>query len=158
VDAELLSHLKNIGIWVSAQPNFAARWSVPGGLNEERLGPERLKLCNAYHSLIDQGIPLAFGSDCMPLDPIFGLRGAIYHSVFEQRIPPLEAVMAYTKNGNSMLGESARFGSIEPGKVADLVILSHDPMVTDESDFIKLNVSGTIFNGKLVYNTDLKIL
>ena len=53
-----------------------------------------------------------------------------------------------------MLNLDSDFGSIEPGKKADLVILSADPMV--EKDFTVVTVMGTIINGEMVYNNGLE--
>ncbi len=46
------------------QPNFPGEWGGPDGMYEHRLGPERLKLNNPYRKLLDEGIIVAFGSDC----------------------------------------------------------------------------------------------
>jgi predicted amidohydrolase YtcJ len=149
----LLVELKDLGVWLSMQPNFAGRWSIPGGLNEVRLGRERLKWCNAYKSVLDNGLPMVFGSDSMPLDPLFGIESALSHPVQEQRITPEQAIRGYTQSAYNLLGIDTMFGSITPGKIADLVILTADPVA--EMDFDKIQVVGTICNGELVYNKGL---
>jgi predicted amidohydrolase YtcJ len=153
IDSELLDELKNLGIVVSAQPNFAGRWSNPGGLNEQRLGKKRLMRCNAYKEFINKEIPVVFGSDSMPLDPIFGLRSAVFHPIKNQSVTPLEAVKAYTQNCYKIFKLDSKFGSIEPGKMADLVILTNDPI--EEPNFDKIKIAGTIINGKIVYSNGL---
>jgi predicted amidohydrolase YtcJ len=158
IDDKLLGELKRIGICVSAQPNFAGRWSVPGGLNETTLGELRLQKCNAYRSFIENKIQLVFGSDCMPLDPIFGINSAIFHPIQNQRIPPEVVIKAYTYGCYKLLNLESKFGTLEPGKLADLVILSRNPIVTPESEFVDIKVSGTIFSGEVVYSDGLKFL
>lgn len=158
VDQSLIDEIKNLGIIISAQPNFAGRWSVPNGLNEQRLGISRLAMCNAYKSFIDNEIPMIFGSDCMPLDPIFGIKSAIQHPIKDQRITPFESVRAYTQTCYGILGKESIFGSIEQGKIADLVVLNKNPMDLRSFNNDDLEVTGTIFNGELVYSNGLKIL
>lgn len=157
LDNELLKELHELGIWASVQPNFAGRWSVPGGLNEQRLGKERLARCNAYKTISDNNIPLSFGSDSMPLGPIFGIKSAIFHPVEGQRISPLHAIKAYSQNGYALLDQESIFGSITPGKFADIVILNKDPSNTSNSEFDDIKIIGTIFNGELVYSDGLEI-
>ncbi len=153
IDDDLIKDLKTTGLWVSAQPNFAGRWSGPGALNEQRLGPERLGRCNAYRTLMNNDIPVIFGSDCMPLDPIFGVKSAIFHPVLKQRLEPERVVRAYTQTWFKLL-KNEKFGTIEDGKTADLLILNNDPFLIDEQEFEALKVVGTIFNGRLVFNDD----
>jgi predicted amidohydrolase YtcJ len=153
IDSELLDELKNLGIVVSAQPNFAGRWSNPGGLNEQRLGKKRLMRCNAYKEFINKEIPVVFGSDSMPLDPIFGLRSAVFHPIKNQSVTPLEAVKAYTQNCYKIFKLDSKFGSIEPGKMADLVILTKDPIT--EPNFDEIKIAGTIIDGNIVYSKKL---
>ena len=150
INAGLLSALKDSGVFVSVQPNFAGRWSNPDGLNERRLGIERLAKCNAYKEFIERDISIIFGSDSMPLDPLFGIKSAIFHPIEAQRIPPIDAVKAYTQTCYKLLNLDSKFGSIIPGKVADLVILTGDPLF--EKDFKNIQVAGTIINGEVVYS------
>lgn len=152
IDDGLLNEIKNLGIIVSAQPNFAGRWSGPGGLNEKRLGKDRLLRCNAYKEFLDSKIPLIFGSDSMPLDPLFGIKSAIFHPIHEQRISPIDAIKAYVQNYYKIFNLESNFGSIEPGKVADLVILTADPFIIGEGTFDKIQVVGTIINGEIVFS------
>jgi len=149
IDDSLLSTLKRLGIYASLQPNFAGRWSAPGGLNEKRLGSERLARCNAYKDFLKKGIPIVFGSDSMPLDPLFGIKSAIYHPIRNQRLQPFDAVKAYVQNCYKILGLDSKFGSLVPGKIADLVILTGDPFQDQNLD--KIEVAGTIIDGELVY-------
>ena len=73
------------------------------------------------------GIPLAFGSDGMPLDPLYGIRSAMNHPTATERLDFTEALSAYTLTAASAGCIDHLTGSLEPGKQADLVILSADP-------------------------------
>jgi predicted amidohydrolase YtcJ len=155
IDDELLKDLKETGLIVSSQPNFAGRWSLPGGMNEQRFGPKRLKRCNAYRTIVEAGIPVVFGSDCMPIDPLFGIRSAVYHPLQEQRLTPDQAIRAYTQNWYKLM-KKIEFGIINESKIADLVILNLDPFLADEQKFEELKVVGTIFDGKIMFDEGLK--
>jgi predicted amidohydrolase YtcJ len=89
-------------------------------MNAQRLG-ERLAHCNAYRTLLEAGIPMAFGSDCMPLDPLYGIRSAIEHPVTGERIAPRKARELYASAPRRLAG-------IHPAPAsADLAVLSDVP-------------------------------
>jgi hypothetical protein len=144
---DLVERLAASRLHVCVQPNFAGRWSVPGGMNEQRLGAARLRHCNAYRSLHRAGIPLAFGSDCMPLGPLFGLRSAVQHPVPEERLDAAVALDLYTRSSTELLFAEEQLGRIAPGMAADMVVLSHDLNEAWES----LRVEATFHAGRLVH-------
>ncbi len=145
---DLVTRLARTGLWACMQPNFASRWSQPGGMNEQRLG-ERLAHCNAYRTLLDAGVPIAFGSDCMPLGPLYGLQSAVGHPVEAQRISPAIALELYTAAAADCAHASSRFGRIRPGLWADLVVLDRDPL--DAAQLADAQVDATFVGGKRVY-------
>lgn len=132
---DLVQRLAKSGLWTCMQPNFAARWSKPGGMNEQRLG-ERLEHCNAYASVHDAGVPLAFGSDCMPLGPLFGLSGATQHPVVAERLSGALALEFYTRTASELLFAEHIHGAIRPGLAADLVLLRGDPTSTEPAQVV----------------------
>jgi len=146
--------IKRLGIIPSMQPNFIGEWGQSGGMYEQRLGPKRLKFSNPYRKLLDEGITVAFGSDCgycppWPFNPLYGLWSAINHPIEEHQITLEEAVKCYTLNGAYASFEETIKGSIEPGKLADITILSED-LTTIASDRIKdVTVDLTMVNGKI---------
>jgi predicted amidohydrolase YtcJ len=73
----------------------------------------------------------------------------------DQRITPLEALKAITINGTYQYGEQANKGSIEAGKLADLVILDKDPLTVPPMAIKDINVVETIKEGKTVYKASL---
>jgi predicted amidohydrolase YtcJ len=133
------------------------RWAA------KRIDPERIKTTHAYRSLLDAGAVLAFGSDwpVAPMVPIMGIYAAATRRTLdgknpngwipEQKITVAEAVHAYTIASAYAEGEEAIKGSIEPGKLADLVVLSNDIFHIDPVDIEKVKVETTIFNGNVVY-------
>jgi predicted amidohydrolase YtcJ len=123
----VIDRLAATGAWACVQPNFARRWSQPGGMNEQRLGRERLQHCNVYRSLQDASVPLAFGSDCMPLGPLYGLQAAVQHPLAHQRLLPEQALHYYTSTPAAMCFGETGAGLLQPGQRADLAVVRGDP-------------------------------
>ena len=109
------------GMLFSMQPNFTARWQHRGDLYESVLGWERAERLNPYRRVASTG-QLLFGSDCMPLDPWLGLRGAMTHPLESERLSLREALLAYS--GSSAAGVRFPFGQgrLSAGEPADLLI------------------------------------
>jgi predicted amidohydrolase YtcJ len=108
-------------------------------------------MANRIGDLLRLGIEVAFGSDCMPLSPIEGIKGACGHPEQEQRISVEEAIRAYTLGSAYAAFDENVKGSLESGKLADFVILSGDPRVVDGLE--GLRVDATIVGGQPVYSS-----
>ena len=130
---------------------------------EKRIGPARAKGTYAFRSLLDTGAVLAFGSDwsVAPLDPVLGIYAAATRRTLdgknpggwvpEQKITVEEAVRAYTVgSAYAEFAENAK-GTITPGKLADLVILSQDIFKIDPAAIENVRVTMTITGGRVVY-------
>ncbi len=156
---KLIQRIKELGIVLSMQPNFVGEWGQPGGMYEQRLGSNRLNLCNPYKQLLDENITVAFGSDCgycppWPFNPIFGLWSAVNHPIEKSRISLEEAVKCYTLNGAFASFEENIKGSIEPGKLADITILSED-LTSLPNEVIKdVKVVLTMLDGKIQWRAN----
>ncbi|MFC4544031.1 amidohydrolase [Halosolutus amylolyticus] len=138
------------GIVASMQPNFH-RWAQEGGLYDQRLGVERRKRTNRFRRALDYDVPLAFGSDCMPLDPLLGIHHAVNAPVDAQRLSVTEALRAYTRGAAYAGFDEDRLGTVEAGKRADLVVLEASPWnQTDQIDAI--DVALTLVDGDVVYD------
>lgn len=148
---EQLTRVNKLGIILSMQPNFPGRWGKPGQLYEIRLGPERYKLLNNFRKILDSGALVAFGSDCMPMNPIFGIWSVAAHPIDAIKITAEEALYHYTLGAAYSSFEEEIKGSIEIGKLADFVVLDEDILSIDSEKIKDVNVEMTIFNGKLVY-------
>ena len=109
----------------SSQPNFVGEWSAKGGMYHARLG-DRFLLNNRFRAFKEAGLPLAFGSDGMPLGPLVGLQSAVAHPDASQRLTPLEAAWHYTWMAAWSLHWPG-LGHLAPGNPADLVVLQGDP-------------------------------
>ncbi|HMF77332.1 MAG TPA: amidohydrolase, partial [Bryobacteraceae bacterium] len=129
---------------------------------EKRIGPERAKMAYAFRSLLDSGATLAFGSDwdVAPMVPLMGIYAAVTRRTLdgkrpggwipEQKISVGEAVRAYTMGSAYASFEEGIKGSIEPGKLADLAVLTDDIFAVDPVKIADTQVFLTIFNGRVV--------
>jgi predicted amidohydrolase YtcJ len=153
---EQIRRIKRLGVIPSMQPNFVGEWGWPGGMYDQRLGSERIKMNNPYRSLLDQEVRIAFGSDCgfcppWPMNPIFGLWAAIRHPIKGSGITLEEAVKAYTLDAAYSSFEEDIKGSLEPGKLADIIILSKDISTIDIDEIKDMTVDLTMVGGKIEY-------
>jgi predicted amidohydrolase YtcJ len=147
--ASQLDRMKALRVIASMQPNFIVQWSQPGGMNEQRLGPERARDAEALRWVWSRGIPLAFGSDNMPFGPLYGLHGAVHHPVEEQQLPPMVALRAYTEGSAYAVHAEGWLGTIEAGKAADLALLDADP--DEAEDLTRVRAVATVLGGELVH-------
>ena len=137
------------GVIASVQPNFL-KWAGEGGLYESRLGDRRAET-NRYADLLAAGVRIAFGSDCMPLDPLLGVHHAVNAPAVSQRLDVTAALRAYTRGAAYAGFDEDRLGTVEVGKLADLVVLEASPW--DQSDAIRdIDVALTLVDGAVVYD------
>ncbi len=147
-------------VTASMQPYHAiddGRWA------DKRIGPERVKTTYAFRSLLDAHVVLAFGSDWFvaPLDPLMGIYAATTRRTLdgkhpdgwvpEQKISVAEAVHAYTVGSAYAAMEDDIKGSLEPGKLADIAILSKDIFHIEPVEIQNTKVDMTIFDGKIIF-------
>ncbi|UPV74941.1 amidohydrolase [Halorussus limi] len=149
-DDESVERFAETGVVASVQPNFL-KWAREGGLYDDRLGSERRKRSNRYADLLDAGAHLAFGSDCMPLDPLFGVHQTVNAPEERQRLPVTDALRAYTRGAAYAGFDEDRLGTIEAGKKADFVALERSPWEHPE-DIENIDVAMTVVDGDVVYD------
>lgn len=145
---ELMKQVQELDIVLSVQPNFIGEWGGPGELYERRLG-SRYKSLNPLRAILDRDIPMAFGSDCMPFGPMYGIWSAINNPIKESRISLNEAIYCYTLGAAYACFEEDIKGSIEAGKLADMVVLSSTDMPEDHIKDIPIEM--TIVDGRVAY-------
>jgi predicted amidohydrolase YtcJ len=152
---------RELGVVASMQPYHViddGRWA------EGRIGAKRCASSYAFRSLLDAGARLAFGTDwpVAPLDPLAGLDAAVNRRTLgtadgpgwfpEQKITVAEALSAYTLGSAYAAHQEKDRGTIEAGKLADLVVLSRDILAAAERDHIAdTHVELTVVGGKVVF-------
>ena len=156
LNEDQIQRIKRLGVVPSMQPNFVGEWGGPDGMYEQRLGPERLKMNNPYRRLLDEGIKVAFGSDCgycppWPMNPLYGIWAAVMHTLESCRITLEEAIRSYTLDAAYASFEEGLKGSLEPGKLADVTVLSEDLTSIDPDAIKDVTVDLTIVGGKVEY-------
>ncbi|MBN2281540.1 MAG: amidohydrolase [Candidatus Marinimicrobia bacterium] len=157
---EDITRFGELGVIASMQPYHCiddGRWAEP------YIGKERMKTTHAYRSLLDAGTTLVFGSDwyVAPPTPLEGIYAAATRATLddenphgwipEQKISVEEALKAYTVTPAYASFEEDLKGTLEPGKLADIVILEKDILAIPPVDIWDVKVETTIVGGKIVY-------
>lgn len=153
-----LDKMKEIGVI----PSFFVAHTYYWGDRHESifLGPERAARISPCQSAVNRGLPFTLHCDTpvVPMDPLFLVWSAVNRVTSsgtilgpEQRITPLEALKAVTIYAAYQGFEEKVKGSIEPGKLADLVILSANPLAVDPLQIKDIAVEETIVGGKTVF-------
>ena len=144
---------KTHGLIYSMQPNFVWRWGMVdvNGMYEQRIGRERTMINNPFKWIIDEDLLIIFGSDGMPLGPIYGIKGAIFHPNPALRLSLEEAIRCYTLNPAIASREEKIKGSLSAGKLADIVIVNRNLDKIDIQEFHDVEVVHTIVGGKVKY-------
>ena len=146
---EAIERFAEMGVVASMQPNFH-KWGREGGLYDARLGDRRTD-ANRLPAYGEAGAPLAFGSDCMPLDPLYGVHEAVNAPTDAQSLGVTDALRAYTSGAAYAGFDEDRLGTLEVGKRADFVLLDDSPW--DAPDAVDaIDVVLTAVDGDVVYD------
>jgi len=149
-----------LGVIASVQPYHCID---DGVWAEKRIGPERIKYTYPFKSFLDAGVKMCFGTDwyVAPLNPLLGLYAAVTRRTLdnknpegwipEQKISIEDAIKCYTINSAYASFEENTKGSIEVGKLADLIVLSDDILKIDPVKIKNAEVVMTIFDGKVIF-------
>lgn len=130
---EVAGDLARFGMVASVQPRFATLWSGPGEMYDQRIG-ERWRLMDPVASLINAGIPVAFGSDApvTELGPWEAIRSAAFHPVAEERISVRAAFNAHTRGGWRAARREG--GVLRVGAPADFAVWDTTELVVQAPD------------------------
>ena len=153
--AEAMDKMAAYGIAITQQPNFT--YTLDGRYSAY-LDGDRLKHNNPLRTPMNHGIRVAISSDILPIGPMVGIYAAVTRKgmsgeVFgeEESLTVMEALRGYTLYGAWLSFEEDRKGSIEPGKLADMIVLDQDILTIDPDHIMDINVEQTWLGGKLVY-------
>lgn len=151
-----MAAMKAHGIGISQQPNFLYNLE---DRYEATLDDWRLAHNNAVATPAHKfGLFVAFSSDNLPVGPLVGLYAAItrkgpsgrVHGA-EEAVSRAEAIRHYTADGPWLSWEEKTKGTIEPGKLADMIVLPFDPMTAPPETILNGHVDMTFVGGRLVY-------
>lgn len=159
------ARLKPLGVIASMQPYHAiddGRWA------EDVIGADRAQGSYAFRSVLDAGAVLAFGSDWFvaPPTPLEGIYAAVTRRTLDganpdgwvpsQKISVEEALTAYTISAAYASFEEDIKGSIEAGKLADLVVIDRDITAIPPVEIASARVLTTIVGGRVVWDAELQ--
>ncbi len=157
-DFDLFAKYSVIAAMQATHATSDMRWA------EARLGPERVQGAYAWRRLLSLGVAVPNGSD-FPVEepnPLYGFYAAITRQdragnpsagwFPDQRMTREEALKSWTAVGAYAAFEEGSKGTLEPGKLADLVMLSADIMRIPAPEILKTRVTMTILGGEVVYS------
>jgi hypothetical protein len=145
-----LKRLKALGMVASMQPNFIGEWGLPGGMYDDRFPKKQVEKLNPLRWIQEEEVPMAFGSDCMPFDPLYGVDSAVNTPYRAQKLTPEEAIAAYTNGSAYPEFMETKKGLIAEGALADLVLLGGKPEERQE-EIKSLEVKLTLLGGEVVF-------
>lgn len=145
---DLITRTKELGLIVVENPtHFTLR-----DLFVKRFGVDRTDQMQPLRSLLVAGIPVALGSDG-PNNPYLNIMlASVYPGKPGQAINREQAVIAYTLTSAYAEFAEKQKGSLEPGKLADLAVLSQDIFSVPLEDLPKTESVLTVVGGKIVYD------
>jgi predicted amidohydrolase YtcJ len=154
-----------LDVIASVQPYQAiddGRWA------ESYIGHDRATRTYAFRTFLNHGVHLAFGTDwdVAPLNPLLTIYAAVTRATLdgknpngwfpEQKLTVSEAVEAYTAGSAYAEFQDKDKGSITPGKLADMVLLSDDIFTIDPAKIRDVKVMKTVVGGRLIWDKDRK--
>lgn len=153
-----LQKIAQLGLHVYAQSIFL---DYDIHMVRQRVGPERANTSYSWKTLKSSGATVSNGSDCpveLP-DVLAGLQCAVTRTDLKGSVPPYlpeeaftvqEALDSFTASGAYASFEESCKGSIQPGMLADFVVLAQDPFQTTPSQLEKIRILQTVIGGKTV--------
>ena len=167
-DQRAIERAKKLGVGFDVQPAWLY---FDGPALKDVFGPERMKNFLPLRSLIDAGVVVGGGSDHMirfdprlstnPYDPFFEMWMAITRKMTdgnvlnpEQRISRFEALKMWTWNNAYLEFWEKETGSIEPGKLADMVVINKNFANCPESEIKDIEALETIVGGRVMYRRE----
>lgn len=150
---------RQTGVIASVQPYHC----IDDGVWAEKRIADRIKYTYPFATFLDFGVKLSFGTDwpVAPLNPLLGIYAAVTRRTLddknpdgwvpEQKICVEDAIKCYTINSAYASFEENIKGSIEVGKLADLIVLSEDILMIDPVRIKDVTVEMTVFDGKIIF-------
>jgi predicted amidohydrolase YtcJ len=152
-----LKKMSELTLGVASQPNFA--YTIVPEHAVHAFTPEGLASNNPQKSILSRGIHLSYGSDNMPANPLIGIYAAVTRrgidgKVYgpEERVSLGEAIRAYTWGTAYLMFDEKNRGSLELGKLADMVVLGEDIFAVDSEQIKDIQIEKTIIGGEVLFS------
>lgn len=157
VSLEDIPRFLDLDVLASVQPTHA---TSDMNMAEDRVGPDRIRGAYAWRTFLEQGTPVAAGSDfpVEPVNPFYGLHAAVTRQARdgnppegwypEQAMSREEAFRAFTLDAAYAAHQEEVLGSLEPGKWADFILIDRDYFEIPASDIHKIQVLETWVAGE----------
>lgn len=148
---EQIQRAQRLGVALAIQPPFNHYWPHTGYFSS--LGEERAWRADPVRTLVRPGLLVAGGSDSTvtPLGPLLGVHAAVNHSNPAERVTVQEGLELYTVNAAHIALEEQDKGSLEAGKLGDLVVLVEDPFRVIPGLIKDIGIEMTIVGGVIAY-------
>jgi predicted amidohydrolase YtcJ len=150
---------RSLGVIAAVQPAFIFTHGERYAARAQELDGEVRPM--PFHTMLSEGMVVAATSDspCAPVEPLLGLSAMVTRRTRrdgtpiapEEAVTPLEGLRMYTSNAAYAMSREREVGSLEPGKRADMVVLSHDPTAVDPAFIGEIAVEQTYVEGQLLY-------
>ena len=152
---ETMQRMADWNILIAQQPNFT--YTIDGRYAEHLAG-ERYQTNNPLRTPMRHGVVVALGSDILPFGPLVGLQAAVTRRGMGgavvgpgEALTMPEAIVGYTRLAAHLTFEEDEKGTIEAGKLADLVVLSRDLLTIDPESTTDTEVDLTVLGGRVVH-------
>jgi predicted amidohydrolase YtcJ len=150
-----LRTMKALDLLVAQQPNFTYTLE---GRYAANLEGERLAHNNPVGSVLRHGIFMALSSDILPIGPMVGVHAAVTRKGMsgasygeDERVSVYDALKMYTRNGAFITREESIKGTLEPGRLADIVVFGEDPLAAAPDRLKDLPIDMTIVGNAVLY-------
>ncbi len=152
---ETMQQMAEYDIFIAQQPNFTYTLE---GRYAANLEDARLAHNNALRSPMDHGVFVALGSDILPIGPMVGIYAAVTRKGMsgkvygaEEKLTMEEAIRGYTAYGAYFTWEEDTKGTLAPGMLADMIVLSEDLLTIDPEKILDVQVEMTVVDGKVLF-------
>lgn len=151
---EQIERAQRLGVALAIQPPFNHYWDHT--TYYASIGEERASRVDPVARLMRPGLLVAGGSDSTvtPLGPLIGVHAAVNHSLARERVSVHQALQLYTINAARIAFEEEDKGSLEVGKLGDLVVLGEDPFEIDRPRILDIPIELTVIGGDVVYRRE----
>ncbi len=163
VAVEDIPRFAELGLIASMQPTHA---TSDKNMAQDRIGAERLEGAYAWRTFLDQGTIIAAGSDfpVEPVNPFYGIHASVTRQdrndeppggwLSDEAMTLREALRAFTLDAAYAAKSETLYGSLEPGKMADFILIDRDPFQIPPSELDNIVVLETWVEGKNVFSQE----